>query len=436
MRVWRTSVRHLGSGIVALVVGGCSCGVPVGDFLPGTTEPPILVVPTPTAAGPTTVLPTATASPAATGPQTITSDDGLLTINIPDGALNQPTTIGVTTMDSNELPAELGGLPLGGFGYTLQPNGLTLDEPATVERKLQLPEDFDTGLGVPLILLAGRTAQGAWTWLDDLELDLDVDDQVFTVRGTTTQLNDLFGLGESVAHYHFSQPEFVAGLSAPENTFYVVNGLSPAKDAPEPAIGPNIVPTVDSPSISVGSTQTAQGSAFFQQLFMCEMAGQTGIAVGYDAMNLGGLPPGLGLPPATTTVNVMADVACQPSNPPQVTGVCLTATDDPFQNAHGDFDSTMSLDTRFEQEDLGGLNVVIPGTNNGFPSEGLPDQADLTVWQSNFGYDGDPPVPLGVVSATAAGPDSIHYDVTGAVNEHLGPVPPNFAAGDRVGDGC
>lgn len=58
----------------------------------------------------------------------ITSDDGLLTIEIPVGAMAEPVDITATAIASADLPPELKELaPLG--AYALEPDGLVFDQP-------------------------------------------------------------------------------------------------------------------------------------------------------------------------------------------------------------------------------------------------------------------------------------------------------------------
>lgn len=84
----------------------------------------------------------------------VTSDDGLLALEIPDGAVDDDTEITITAVPNEELPDELANLQGGGPGYTLEPDGLQFDEPVTATLELPVadlegwPEDGADGYGL------------------------------------------------------------------------------------------------------------------------------------------------------------------------------------------------------------------------------------------------------------------------------------------------
>lgn len=74
--------------------------------------------------------PTPAASPTPEG-RTFTSDDGRLSLFVPNGAVPDGTEISLTSMPHDQLPAELQELAGSGTGYLMEPDGLVFGEPAT-----------------------------------------------------------------------------------------------------------------------------------------------------------------------------------------------------------------------------------------------------------------------------------------------------------------
>lgn len=75
-----------------------------------------------------TETPAASPTPAGT---TVTSDDGKLSLFIPEGAMPAGTDVSITAVAHDQLPVELQELAGSGTGYRLEPDGLTFSTPAT-----------------------------------------------------------------------------------------------------------------------------------------------------------------------------------------------------------------------------------------------------------------------------------------------------------------
>jgi hypothetical protein len=88
-----------------------------GDDVPSATETP---APSP--------APEASPTPAGT---TVASDDGKLSLFIPDGAMPEGTDVTISVVAHDQLPVELNQLVGSGAGYRLEPDGLTFAQPAT-----------------------------------------------------------------------------------------------------------------------------------------------------------------------------------------------------------------------------------------------------------------------------------------------------------------
>lgn len=121
-----------------------------------------------------------------TGPSggTITSDDGNLTLVIPEGALEQPTEVTATVVEDSE----------GDFGveYALGPDGLQFATPITVERSFSLtdlpdygPDDPEYSLGLVL------TSDGDSELLDNVTTEINRADGTLTVRAEIEHFSTL-----------------------------------------------------------------------------------------------------------------------------------------------------------------------------------------------------------------------------------------------------
>jgi hypothetical protein len=110
--------RHLLLLLLVISAAGTACGG--GDDEPEATA-----------------TPAASATPEAT---IVTSDDGKLSLSIPSGAMPEGTEVTITAVPQESLPAELSQLVGSAGGYELQPDGLTLSEPATATQTMDRTE--------------------------------------------------------------------------------------------------------------------------------------------------------------------------------------------------------------------------------------------------------------------------------------------------------
>ena len=118
--------------------------------------------------------------------QSVTSDDGLLTVDVPEGATADPSMeVSVRALGPDELPPELAGLELRGTLHELEPDGATFEAPVAVTRQVDTEAlGVDLSEGTPLIVLLSRSADGSWDVLADQSITID--GTMATVSGTTT----------------------------------------------------------------------------------------------------------------------------------------------------------------------------------------------------------------------------------------------------------
>lgn len=122
--------------------------------------------------------------PAPAEARTVTSGDGLVTIEVPSGV---DADVSVEALDT--LPEELAAFELRGAVHELLPAGATFEEPVTVQRTVD-PEQLgiDLAEGLPVIGLLTKAEDG-WRYLDDQTLAIEGGHIVVT--GTTGHFSPL-----------------------------------------------------------------------------------------------------------------------------------------------------------------------------------------------------------------------------------------------------
>jgi len=125
----------------------------------------------------------------------VTSDDGLLTLSIPLGAVPDGVSLTAEARGESDLPLELRGLEVRSAFYELLPADIAFASPVTVTRRvsyddLALDPDVD---GLPVLALALRAPDASWQWLDAQELISD--GEFVTVSGQANHGGLLFAFG-------------------------------------------------------------------------------------------------------------------------------------------------------------------------------------------------------------------------------------------------
>jgi len=121
---------------------------------------------------------------------TVTSADGKLTIEIPPGALSEDTRIGITRINSSDLPPEFEGLDPD-LAYLLEPDGLEFNVPVTASLALDdQPVQEDGSLSAALVLLI-TSSEGMLEVLENLTVEVDGDANTTTVSGELSHFSPL-----------------------------------------------------------------------------------------------------------------------------------------------------------------------------------------------------------------------------------------------------
>ena len=125
--------------------------------------------------------------------ETVRSEDGRLTVQVPEGAAADGVEVTIALIEDGDLPAELRDSDeFGVVGYELSPDGAEFSEPLTVTFRLDPAElglDLPKG-GVPLGLLLTRDAAGEFESLEGAVLSRE--DGLVVGRGTMSHFSASF----------------------------------------------------------------------------------------------------------------------------------------------------------------------------------------------------------------------------------------------------
>ncbi len=114
----------------------------------------------------------------------VTSDDGVLTVDIPAGALSEDTLITVAPAPDFVTPPLGDGEQLG-LAYELGPDGLAFEAPVTVSFDIETPAE-----GVPVVIPVSTTADGGTEGLVGVSISNEGGSTV--VSGETTHFSWVF----------------------------------------------------------------------------------------------------------------------------------------------------------------------------------------------------------------------------------------------------
>lgn len=135
------------------------------------------------------------------GGTSFTSDDGLVTLVVPNGSVPEGTDITVAYRSSDETPPELSQLFAGGAPshYAIEPMDLTFGSPARFIRQVPLAL-LDSSAEDPQVMgmLAIVDDTGAWSWASDLGFVIDAAAESLELSGDVTGGGRVFAIGGGV----------------------------------------------------------------------------------------------------------------------------------------------------------------------------------------------------------------------------------------------
>lgn len=301
--------------VICLLFVGCGSTAPPSPSSIPTVDPSAAATPSsPASDAPT---PAATPSPTPVSPaRGVTSDDGLLTIDIPAGALSADVDFRALAQGEGDLPPELFGLNVRSAFYRLEPDGTVFASQVTITRRVALKDlgfDIDED-GLPILALAMRSAGGTWEWLQDQRLTLD--GGFVVVSGTASHASLVFAFG-GTTFTRFStegeSPRPLGGLVTLTATLEF-----PDDAADPPRLADAFMPIVASDIVALGLSSSPQGNSLSQG-FRCLRNGTSFVGVRYSVLNVGAesvLFRQLGLGPVSSEVTMGTVVTCQTAATP------------------------------------------------------------------------------------------------------------------------
>jgi len=121
----------------------------------------------------------------------ITSDDGMLTLEIPAGALAEDTRITIQEVDAGDMPDEFADLGEG-MGYELTPEGLTFTEPVAVSLALDPASlEADSGDSYEVYALLSWSEENGMEPLQNLVMEISHGEGETTLRGELSHFSYL-----------------------------------------------------------------------------------------------------------------------------------------------------------------------------------------------------------------------------------------------------
>ena len=264
-----------------------------------------------------TPTPVATSTPASSpsatpfvADRTYTSDDGQLTMLVPEGAIPDDVTLNAFARGQGDLPLELVGLEVRSAFYEIRPDGLVFASPVRMERQMRvrdLVEDL-AAEGLPLLVMAMRSSNAEWDWLDAQQLALA--DRSVMVTGDAQHSSLLFAFGgRDFTTFQWSEPSLIVRVGS---TFGLTVALTFPEEATDPPLLGELSPVAAAGIVESVSTVASDGSTA-TQTFRCVAAGEAPIGVTYPVSNINAesvLFGQLGLGPASTQVTVTQTVTC------------------------------------------------------------------------------------------------------------------------------
>jgi hypothetical protein len=203
---WNYIILGITLAVLALagiiVLAGPTLGL-FGSASTGTPGVGATSTPLPGGGTPIAASPSPSPTPA---PRIVASDDGLVTLTIPDGSAPVGAPITITALGQADAPPELQEIAFRGSFYRLGPADLALTGPVTIDRRIDLvalgidPQES----GYPVVTLALRSAAGTWTWLPDQQLSFvahaegaPIEYELHT-SATLTSLGDVYGFSSGL----------------------------------------------------------------------------------------------------------------------------------------------------------------------------------------------------------------------------------------------
>ena len=349
-----------------------------------------------------------------------TFDDGALTIVVPPGALAADVDMLATALGPEDRPEELSDVQMSGTFYRLEPDGLTFPVPVTIIRRVALSDlGLAAGDPLPVVTLALRTTDGAWSWLDS-QSEIS-DGEYLYLSGEASHTSRVLGFGGSNdidVSWDGVSPGPDGALRLAEGGRFILNSQTTTPvDAPRPptlnklnpyAVSAELVeryeqlfPQSFEPFTNTGvlagdaqidnpvgwsamtSEQRAASYPSYSQPFQCNTTGHFYTVVGYEVVDVGAgsaLWDRLGLEPPSTRALFPVGGDCLAQAPGVEVGAACMIT---IHTARGTYVSYLrgliELIEGAGGPTVTGIEVTLGGANDGEPA--IAKQKPGGVWE-------------------------------------------------------
>ena len=206
------------------------------------------------------------------------------------------------------MPPELHGLQVRSAFYDLVPAGVEFAAPVTVARRISFEAlNLDPAEGIPILVLAIRSADGMWQWMANQKLTRSADFVI--VSGQTQHTGTIFAFGGRAT----TKTEVTDGAPVQVGSALRITAtLTFPEDSFDPPLLGLFEPITDADFVQVGDADGPDNQNL-SQAFVCAAPGSTTVGIRYDVLNVGAesaLFEQLDLAPAATQVEVTAELTC------------------------------------------------------------------------------------------------------------------------------
>ena len=161
----------------------------------------------------------------------VTSDDGNMSVEIPDGALPDGVTVDditITALGAEDLPGPLAGADVRSAFYALEPHGLEFDEPVLLTRRFDAADSgFDLTRGIPYSTLVTSDPEGE-TWDVPTDQELSLDGETVVVSGWVEHFSFAFAFNGGV-YVGLSQSTITTTVGDPTTVTVAASGPDEAR---------------------------------------------------------------------------------------------------------------------------------------------------------------------------------------------------------------
>lgn len=252
----------------------------------------------------------------------VTSEDGLVSLTITEGAAPPGTAVTITKAPSDEVPEMLLDLGITELAnhYVVEPTGVTFDPPARLVRRIPLA----TQGGYPeepqvMAMLLLRSGDDDWAWVVDPGFVIDGPAESLLVSGDVPHGGSVLAFGSGLIYSPIAADQLVdigydldatSGFSIPDflGTSFGDEGHGAAVTGVSSSVGDPAIATLGEVTVS-----DAGGDYLLDQTLACSSPGETSTALAFTVKGVGDdtyWTDALGLRATAVDVSILGSVEC------------------------------------------------------------------------------------------------------------------------------